>query len=361
MHYLYNGFGAEYATESAKKNEFEMRRYKKIVWSVVVVAVAAIATVAVMYRDFYGSCVSEPYTLYIYDTTSYATLRADLEQHIVHKRAFDIYARRINLAGTFKHGRYELREGMSVMRVARMLKFGEQLPVRFVISHARTAEQLAGRMAAQIEADSAAVLAAMYDRQLREELGFGRDSIMAMFIPNTYEIYWTTSPDRLLRRLKREYDRFWQGRRDEALSRTGLSRTEAMTLASIVYEETKQRDEMPKIAGVYINRLHRGMALQACPTVKFAMRRFDLHRVLNEHLRYDSPYNTYRHRGLPPGPICIPSIVAIDAVLGYEKSDYLFFCARPEFDGRHNFARTLGEHATNSRRYSAELKRRNIK
>ena len=134
-----------------------------------------------------------------------------------------------------------------------------------------------------------------------------------------------------------------------------------MTLASIVYEETKQRDEMPKIAGVYINRLRRGIALQSCPTVKFAMRRFDLQRVLNEHLRYESPYNTYRRRGLPPGPICIPSIAAIDAVLAYEKSDYLFFCARPEFDGRHNFARTLGEHMANSRKYSAELERRNIK
>lgn len=338
-----------------------MKRYGKIVGAAVATVAVAVAAAMVAYHGFYGNCVGEPYTLYIYDTTSYATLRADLAQHIAHKRAFDIYARRINLSETFKHGRYELREGMSVVRVARMLKFGEQSPVRFVISHARTAEQLAGRMAAQIEADSAAVLAAMYDKGLREELGFAKDSIMAMFVPNTYEIYWTTAPEKLLRRLKHEYDRFWQGRRDEALRRTGLSRTEAMTLASIVYEETKQRDEMPKIAGVYINRLRRGMALQACPTVKFALQRFDLRRVLNEHLRYDSPYNTYRHRGLPPGPICIPSIAAIDAVLCYEKSDYLFFCARPEFDGRHNFARTLGEHNANSRRYSAELKRRNIK
>ena len=338
-----------------------MKRLKKIVWSLAVLFFAVAIAAVVMYRDFYGSCVGDKYTLYIYDTTSYATLRADLAQHISHVRAFDVYAKRINLAQNYKHGRYELREGMSVIRLARMLKFGEQSPVRLVIGLARTPEQIAGRIAAQIEADSTAMFTALYDKPLREELGFASDSIIAMFVPNTYEVYWTTTPDNLLRRLRREYDRFWRGARDEKLPRTGLSRTEVMTLASIIYEETKQRDEMPKIAGVYINRLHRGMALQACPTVKFALQRFDLHRVLNEHLRCDSPYNTYRRHGLPPGPICIPSIAAIDAVLNYEKSDYLFFCARPEFDGRHNFARTLAEHAANSRKYSAELKRRNIK
>lgn len=338
-----------------------MKRYEKFIWSLSVAVAIAVAALAILYRGFYGNCVGQSSILYIYDTTSYAALRADLAQRIGNGAAFDIYARRIKLASSYKHGRYELQRGMSVIRVARMLKFGEQSPVRFVINQARTVEQLAGRMAAQIEADSAAVAAAMYDKSLRKELGFGKDSIMAMFVPNTYEIYWTTSPDDLLRRLHREYNRFWHGRRDEALTRTGLSRTEVMTLASIVYEETKQRDEMPKIAGVYINRLRRGIALQSCPTVKFAMRRFDLQRVLNEHLRYESPYNTYRRRGLPPGPICIPSIAAIDAVLAYEKSDYLFFCARPEFDGRHNFARTLGEHMANSRKYSAELERRNIK
>lgn len=339
-----------------------MKSYKRIfgLSAAVVAIVAAVGFVSVR-NAFYGSCVKTDYTLYIYGDASYADVREEIAEHISHRGAFDIYARRINLENRFRHGRYVLREGMSVMDVARMIKLGEQTPVRIVIGNARTPEQLAGRIASQIEADSASVLAAMNDRTLRGELGFAGDSIMAMFVPNTYEVYWTVAPERLLRRLKSEYDRFWNGGRDAKLARSGLSRYEATTLASIVYEETKMRDEMPKIAGVYINRLRRGIPLQACPTVKFAMGRFDLRRVLNEHLRYDSPYNTYRRRGLPPGPICVPSIAAIDAVLDFEKSDYLFFCARPEFDGRHNFARTLREHNENSRRYSAELSRRNIK
>lgn len=329
----------------------------------VAVAAVIIAFAGVLFvrNAFYGNCVVEEYTLYIYDTMSYADLRAEIAEHISHRKAFDIYARRINLENRFRYGRYVLKNGMSVMNIARMLKLGEQTPVRIVIGNARTPEQLAGKIASQIEADSLSVLAAMNDKVLCEELGFVGDSLMAMFVPNTYEVYWTVAPERLLRRLKSEYDRFWTSGRDAKLVRAGLSRYEVMTLASIVYEETKMCDEMPKIAGVYINRLRRGIPLQACPTVKFAMGRFDLRRVLNEHLRYDSPYNTYLHRGLPPGPICVPSIAAIDAVLDYEKSDYLYFCARPEFDGRHNFARTLKEHNENSRRYSTELSRRNIK
>lgn len=338
-----------------------MKKYKAVLSLSIVVVAIALAGLLVARNAFYGNCVKEGYTLYIYDTTSYANLRAEIAKHISHRCAFDIYARRINLENRFRHGRYVLQDGMSVMDVARMIKLGEQASVRIIIGNARTPEQLAGKIAKQIEADSVSVLAAMNDKMLREELGFAEDSLMAMFVPNTYEVYWTVAPERLLRRMKSEYDRFWAVGRDAKLARTGLSRYEAMTLASIVYEETKMRDEMPKIAGVYMNRLRRGIPLQACPTVKFAMGRFDLRRVLNEHLRYDSPYNTYRRRGLPPGPICVPSIAAIDAVLDYEKSDYLYFCARPELDGRHNFARTLREHNENSRRYSAELARRNIR
>lgn len=343
------------------KLRLKMKKYRIFLWLSAAAVVIAVSGALAVRSAFYGNCVKEDYTLYIYSNTSYAELRTEIGRHISHRKAFDIYARRINLENRFRHGRYVLRVGMSVMDVARMLKLGEQTPVRIVIGNARTAEQLAGKIASQIEADSVSVLAAMNDRTLRKELGFVKDSIIAMFVPNTYEVYWTVAPERLLRRLKSEYDRFWDGGRDAKLARSGLSRYEATTLASIVYEETKMRDEMPKIAGVYMNRLRRGMPLQACPTVKFAMGRFDLRRVLNEHLRYESPYNTYRRRGLPPGPICIPSIAALDAVLDYEKSDYLFFCARPEFDGRHNFARTLKEHNQNSRRYSEELSKRKIK
>ena len=161
--------------------------------------------------------------------------------------------------------------------------------------------------------------------------------------------------------MRREYDRFWTSERDRLRKRSGLSRTEVMTLASIVYEETRRSDEMPRVAGVYVNRLRKGIPLQADPTVKYAMQDFALRRILHKHLKYPSPYNTYINKGLPPSPICMPGKDAIEAVLHFEDHDYIFFCARPEFDGYHNFAKTYAEHLANARAYSAELTRRNIK
>jgi UPF0755 protein len=159
----------------------------------------------------------------------------------------------------------------------------------------------------------------------------------------------------------REYKRFWEGDRDKKRERSGLDRVEVATLASIVYEETRKVDEMPRVAGVYMNRLRTGMPLQADPTIKYAMQDFGLRRILNRHLKTPSPYNTYINRGLPPSPICMPSVEAIDAVLNFENHDYVFFCARPTFDGYHNFAKTYSEHLRNARAYQAELNKRNIK
>ena len=184
---------------------------------------------------------------------------------------------------------------------------------------------------------------------------------IAMFIPNTYEVYWNISPEKLLYRISREYSRFWNEERTTKLKRCKLSKYEVMTLASIVYEETKIASEMRMIAGVYINRLRAKIALGACPTIKYAMGDFELKRILHKHLTYRSPFNTYTNRGLPPAPICVPSIEAIDAVLNYAEHKYLYFCARPELDGRHNFARTLSEHNVNAQKYSAALERLKIK
>ena len=182
-----------------------------------------------------------------------------------------------------------------------------------------------------------------------------------MFIANYYEFYWTVKPEDMVKKMRKEYEKFWTKERDEKLSRSGLSRFEVMTLASIVYEETRKVDEMPTIAGVYINRIRKGIPLQADPTVKYAMGNFALRRILYRHLKYESPYNTYINRGLPPSPICMPSIDAIDAVLNYKEHDYIFFCARPTFDGYHNFAVTLSEHNANARAYSSELNKRHRK
>ena len=201
----------------------------------------------------------------------------------------------------------------------------------------------------------------MRNKQLRKELGFVKDSTIAMFIPNTYEVWWDITPERLLHRIKREYDHFWNEERTAKLKRCGLSKYEVMTLASIVYEEVKIPSEMRMIAGVYINRLRGGIALGACPTIKYAMGDFTLQRILHKHLKYRSPFNTYINRGLPPAPICVPSVAAIDAVLDYAEHKYLYFCARPELDGRHNFSRTLKEHNANSRNYSAAIKKLGVK
>ena len=228
---------------------------------------------------------------------------------------------------------------MNIVQVARMLKLGLQTPVRVTINNVRTPAQLAGKLARQIEADSATIVGALTDPATARKAGFDSVTLFSMFIPDTYEFYWTVSPAQFIERMRREYDRFWTPQRDAKRQRSGLSRLEVMTLASIVYEETRQSDEMPRIAGVYINRLRKGWPLQADPTVKYALQEFGLRRILHRHLKYPSPYNTYINKGLPPSPICMPGRNAIDAVLDFERHDYMFFCARPTFDGYHNFAR----------------------
>ena len=324
----------------------------------------AAAALIVLYSAFYGKAFDNETVVYISSETQYDALIEQLRPSLnsnLQRRAFDFYAERLDLEKRFRTGRYMFREGESVIRAVRRLVLGEQSPVKLVVGEARTLPQLAGKLASQIEVDSATLLSAMRNKQLRKELGFVKDSTIAMFIPNTYEVWWDITPERLLHRIKREYDHFWNEERTAKLKRCGLSKYEAMTLASIVYEEVKIPSEMRMIAGVYINRLRRGIALQACPTVKYAMGDFALQRILHKHLKYRSPFNTYINRGLPPAPICVPSIAAIDAVLNYADHNYLYFCARPELDGRHNFARTLAEHNSNSRKYSAAIEKLGVK
>lgn len=315
----------------------------------------------VVRQQFYGNAVKTGRELFVSSRADYGELVDSLLPELKHRRAFGVYARRINLAETFKPGHYLLEPGMSVIRVARMLKLGMQTPVRVTINNVRIPAQLAQKLAGQIDADSAAIMRALTSPEVARKAGFDSLTLFSMFIPNTYEFYWTVTPEEFVERMKREYDRFWTPQRDSLRSRSGLSRFEVMTLASIVYEETRKTDEMPRVAGVYVNRLKKGMPLQADPTIKYAMQDFGLRRILYKHLKYDSPYNTYLNKGLPPSPICMPGINAIDAVLNYENHDYIFFCARDTFDGYHNFAKTLREHNANARAYSKELNRRKIK
>lgn len=322
-----------------------------------------IATVAVFYAYliFYGSGVEREHILYLPSNISYEKVVDSLKPYIKHHTAFDIYAKRINLSNSYKSGCYLLEPDMSVIEVARMIKLGVQEPIDLTINNVRLISQLASKLSQRIEADSVDLMQAFSSVELLKEVGFTPQTLLSMFIPNTYEVYWSITPEEFVRKMHREYNRFWTPERDAKRKRLNLSRLKVMTLASIIYEETAKNDEMATIAGVYLNRLRIGMPLQADPTVKYAMQDFDLRRVLFAHLKYDSPYNTYMYRGVPPSPICMPSIAAIDAVLNPEKHSYLYFCARPTFDGYHSFARTLSEHNANSRKYSAELNRRNIK
>ena len=336
-------------------------RKKILGWGLLAAFVLTAGAGLVLRQQFYGNAVVTERDLYVSARAEYGQVADSLLPQIKHRRAFDAYARRINLSETFKPGHYVLKHGMSVIEIARMLKLGLQTPVRVTINNVRIPAQLAQKLARQIDADSTAIMQALTSEELAAEVGFDSVTLFSMFIPDSYEFYWTVTPGEFVRRMKREYDRFWTPERDAARRRSGLSRDEVMTLASIVTEETNKADEMPRVAGVYINRLRKGMPLQADPTVKYALQDFSLRRILHKHLRTPSPYNTYLNKGLPPSPIAMPSVAAIDGVLNFENHDYLFFCARPTFDGYHSFARTYGEHLANARAYSAELNRRNIK
>lgn len=257
-------------------------------------------------------------------------------------------------------GRYKIRNGLSNNELVNMFRSGNQDPVMVVFNNMRTLNQVAGKVARYLEGDSVEFAAFMANDALLENYGFARETFTAMFIPDTYEFFWTTSPEKFVERMNREYEKFWSGERDRKAKRIEMTRTDVLTLASIVDEETLYNDENAKVAGLYMNRLDRGMALQADPTLKFAMGDFTVKRILNEDKKIESPYNTYKYKGLPPGPISIPSISAIDAVLNYEKHKYVFMCAKADFSGYHAFARSLTEHNRNAKAYQKVLNTRRI-
>lgn len=311
---------------------------------------------------YWATAVERSGVVYVPIGASFTQLMDSLRRHEVlrNETAFARMARRHGLDTALKAGRYELKEGMSYVRTIRMLRLGWQVPVRVTFNNIRTPDRLAGILARKLEPDSAAWLAALTSDSLARVYGLTPQTILTLCIPNTYEFFWNTSPDTFLQRMRQESDKFWTSR-DVKLSRSGLTRPQAYILASIVYEETKRKNEMPRVAGVYVNRLKRGMPLQADPTVKYAVGDFALRRVLNRHLEVDSPYNTYKYPGLPPGPICMPSIDALDGVVDFENHDYLYFCAKDDLSGAHAFARTLAEHNRNAQAYARALNRRGIR
>ncbi|MFQ5335309.1 MAG: endolytic transglycosylase MltG [Flavobacteriales bacterium] len=280
--------------------------------------------------------------------------------YILNRNSFEWLMQKKNYFNHVHPGRYKLKNGMSNNELINMLRSGQQLPLRITLHNFRFKEALAGKVGALLEADSASIIALLTDAAFAGRYGFNTESIMTMFIPDTYEFLWNTSAEEFLQRIAEEYKKFWTEKRLRQARALGLQQSEVSILAGIVQKETAHADEMPVVAGVYLNRLKKGMLLQADPTVVFAVGDFSIRRVLNVHKEVDSPYNTYKYSGLPPGPICMATKTAIDAVLNAGKHHYLYFCAKEDFSGYHNFAKTYAQHRINARKYQAALNKRRI-
>ncbi len=259
-----------------------------------------------------------------------------------------------------KPGRYIIDKGYSYNGIINLLRAGRQSPVKITFSNARTLNDIAGKIGGEIEADSASIMSFLSDPENYRKDGFKSEDVISVFIPETYEFYWNTSAKGLFNRMLREYRKFWNRDRLKKAEELHLTPVEVSILASIIDDEVAKPDEKSRIAGVYLNRLQRGIPLQACPTIKFALNDFTITRVLYKHLTIESPYNTYKYKGFPPGPIGCPSKEGIDAVLNAEKHDYLFFAAKSDFSGYHNFSRTLAEHNRYANQYQRELNKRRI-
>ena len=300
--------------------------------------------------------------VYIPSGSGFDDVLNELEQReiVENLRSFRWVAQKKEYDKYVKPGRYKIRNGLSNNDLVNMLRAGNQDPVMVVFNNVRTLDHVAGKVARYFESDSADFATYFAGEQLPEKYGFEAATFTAMFIPETYEFYWTTSPEEFTDRMSREYEKFWDGERDRKAEKLDMTREEVVTLASIVDEEVLYDDENATVAGLYINRLEQGIPLQADPTLRFALGDYTRQRILNEDKEIRSPYNTYKHRGLPPGPISIPSVSAIDGVLEYEKHKYLYMCAKADFSGYHAFARTYSQHLKNAREYQRVLNKRRI-
>lgn len=282
------------------------------------------------------------------------------ERYVNDLLSFSVLAKLMKYDQYVKPGRYLLKPQMSNLEAIRHLRSGQQEPVNVTFNNVRLKSELAQKLTANLEADADEFLALLQDTAVIAKYGFTEETIMTMFLPNTYEMFWTTQEQELLDRMYQEYKRFWNEERLNKAKALNMSPEEVSILASIVESETNKMDEAPVVAGLYLNRLKRNIALQADPTLVFAAQDFTIRRVLDKHKEIDSPYNTYKYTGLPPGPIRSPSITSIEAVLNHEKHNYLYMCAKEDFSGYHNFATNLQAHMANARRYQRALSKAGI-
>jgi UPF0755 protein len=338
----------------------------KSVWirRILVIAgcLAAGALVYISYRVFGPNTKAFGDSRYFYVRTNstYNNVLDGLEEQgiIRNRNSFNWVAQQLEYPSRVKAGRFRISRGMSNFDIARLLRSGKQTPVTLVINKLRTKNDLVKKISTNLEADSGVLRSLLRDPVYLRQFGLDTNTVMCAVVPNTYEFYWNTGAEAVFKKLEKERETFWTPERKEKAAKLGLSANEITILGSIVEEETNKNDEKPLVASVYLNRYRKGMRLQADPTVKFALQDFGLKRIRENHTLFDSPYNTYRYAGLPPGPICTPSEKTLNAVLNTPETDYLYFCARADFSGYHAFAATYAEHLVNARKYQAELNKR---
>lgn len=329
------------------------------------IVICALGIIGIAYYYFVGSFSKLDTTGYVYidDNDNLDSVCVKLKpiasDHGIW--AFRMLSRHGGYCDKIRSGRYAITPDESTIRVFRNLKNGHQKPVKLTIPESRTMDRLAGVLSRKLMMDSVAVAVLLSDSAFCAKQGYDTATIACLFIPNTYEVYWNISIDNLMKRMKIENENFWNVQRTIKAEALNLSKEEVCTLASIIDEETVNNAEKPMIAGMYLNRLKAEMPLQADPTVKFALKDFALKRIYHNMLQFDSPYNTYKNIGLPPGPIKIASVAGIDAVLNRTAHDYLYMCAKEDFSGTHNFAKTYQEHLKNATKYSKALNERGIK
>lgn len=343
---------------------------KKILWAIALIGLLVMGIMAY----YVYSVMFMPNTrfdenqvdLFIPSHANYSEVRELLKPLLEDIEKFDALANRKHYSNNIKGGKYRLKNGMTNNDIIAVLR-SQNMPVMVSFNNQNSLKQLASRVSLQIEADSTALLTAMTDTIVLAQHGFSPETALAMYLPNSYEFFWNTSAEKFVERMHNEYLKFWTQEKQQKADSIGLTKEEVMTLASIVYEESKIKEEQPRVAGVYINRLNIGMPLQADPTLKFAAYQLPkyqntvIRRVLNEHKTINSPYNTYKYAGLPPGPIAMPDLSAINAVLNYENHNYLYFAADPERMGYHKFATSLSQHNRNAAEYQRFLSSQGIR
>ncbi len=297
------------------------------------------------------------YYLYIRNGMSYGEVLELLEKDTVIKSPnfFNIVANRLDYPANVRAGKYEIHKDMSLLSIVRMLHNGKQVPVKIVITKFRTPEGFSEAVGKKLESDSAAIARFIRNNDSLREFGVDSNTFLAIVLPNTYTYFWNTTPGGMFRKMYAYYKSWWTPARIQAAQTRGLTPVTATILASIVEEETNAQGDKGKIASVYLNRISKGIRLSADPTIKYAMRDFELKRIYDKYLKTESPYNTYIHEGLPPGPICTPSEATLDAVLSSPATDYLYFVAKPDFSGYSNFAATYKEHLEFAKAYRDAL------